>query len=59
MSLSSVSVLHHLQRVSRVTSEHLLLKRLELLSVGTVLTLAPGGPGLPGLQSPVARKYRR
>lgn len=59
MSLSSVGVLHHFQRISHVTSEHLLLERLELLPVGTVLTLAPSGPGLPGLQSPVAREYRR
>lgn len=59
MSLSSVSVFHHFQRISHVTSEHFFLKRLELLPVGTVLTLAPGGSALPGLQSPVDRKYRR
>jgi len=49
MSLSSVGVLHHFQRISHVTSEHFLLERLELFPVGTVLTLAPSGPGLPGL----------
>lgn len=59
MRLSSVGgILHHLQRVPHVAGKHLLLEHLKLLSIGTVLTLAPRGPALPGLQSPVNRKHR-
>lgn len=60
MRLSSVGgALHHLERIPHVAGEHLLLERLELLPVGTVLTLAPRGSALPGLQSPMNRKHGR
>lgn len=58
-NFSSVWVLHHLQRVAHVTGENFLLKRLEVLSVGTVLPFAPSWPRLPRLQAPVAREHRR
>ena len=52
-------ILHHLQRVAHVTGENFLLKRLEVLPVGTVLPFAPSWPCLPRLQTPVAREHRR